>query len=533
MTTSSETAPLPVLHEPDPRRASWRALKQRAWLIVLCGVVAGGLALAYSLHQPKEYSATSVLYFNDPGFAQEVFGNSFVPANAANPAIQQATDLGLSELSSVSRATAQQLGLPAKTVLSVSVTQSSQSDLVNVTATSRSPALAARIANAYGAALIALRRQSDVSQLSQAITTVTNQLSALPAAERTSSTGNALKQRAEQLSILAALQTGNVQLAQRAFPPTTPSRPRPTRNAVAGLLVGLLLGTIGALVLQRVDRRLRTTDEIESIMDRPILGVIPQSRDLTAARWSDGGLASFAQDPFRILRTNLMYFKLGGRVRTIMLTSAEPSAGKSTIAWHLAVVAALSGESVLFVEADLRRPSLFPRVSTSLGSGGVTGLAAVLGGLASFSEAVVHLPLAEPVNGQSPRNLDVLFAGDPPPNPADLLASPAAAELLETAADNYDLVVVDTLPLAIVSDAVPLAQMVDGIIVVARLGQSTRHAVEALRRQVSNLSVNVLGVVINGASRGSGYGYGYGYTAGYEAPQDSASPSADRREVNA
>ena len=444
-------------------------------------------AFVYSKTTTKEYSATASLLFSDFSTADpQVQGQN--PSVSEDPTRAAATDLGLVSLRTVADLTAQQLhdGLAAAEVAGeVTASAEAQSNLVGVTATDRNPARAALIATTFAREFIAFRRQSDRAPLVQARARVLQELASLPLDQRNGARGTALTRQADQLAELASLQTGNVQLVQSAVAPTSPSSPRTFRNVVIGAFLGLLLAILAALVAERLDRNLKDSEEVDELFDRPALGVIPRFRPQesghapTHFRWE--------AEPFRMLRASLRYFEVGTPVRSILLTSPQRGDGKSTVARELALVAA-ERERVLLVEADLRRPTL----SSAWGLPSSPGLSAVLAGRVSLENAIVRLSATQSSiateNGSDPpaptSNLDaglhVLAAGRMPPNPSDLLASGAMQDLLSHAEATYDLVVTDSPPLILVSDSLPLAKQVSGVVVVVRLRKTQR---EASRRQ--------------------------------------------------
>jgi receptor protein-tyrosine kinase len=171
------------------------------------------------------------------------------------------------------------------------------------------------------------------------------------------------------------------------------------------------------------------------------------------------------------------------------------------------MAAAVAGGRALFIDGDLRRPGRF---SAEL------GLSQILANLASFEDAVVHVPI-ESTPDATPGGhalLDVLPSGPLPPNPVDLMNSSAMRDLVARSEEQYDLVVFDAPPLTVVSDAIPVASRVSGLIVVARIGHTHRHAIRRMVEQLELLSVPILGVVVNAVRRDDGYGYGYGYGYG-------------------
>lgn len=220
-----------------------------------------------------------------------------------------------------------------------------------------------------------------------------------------------------------------------------------------------------------------------------------------------------------MLRANLRYFNVDRPIRSVLVTSAAPGDGKSTVTWNLAAATAQAGGAVLLIEADLRHPSL---ASPANDLWPAPGLSNVLSGQTDVSEAIQTTAVGEPSEPSSKgRTMDVLVAGPLPPNPADLVESERMRSLLRDTVGRYDLVVIDTPPTSVVSDAIPLINEVDGVIVVARLGKSTRDSAVHLCHQLEQLNAHTLGIVMNGfRADGAGYGYGYGYGDSYRASRD-------------
>jgi len=217
-------------------------------------------------------------------------------------------------------------------------------------------------------------------------------------------------------------------------------------------------------------------------------------------------------EAFRMLRANLTYFNVGRDVRSVLITSAAPGDGKSTVAWYLAAMAAESGNDVVLLETDLRQPTLQARLQTPMDM----GLSQYLAGIADIEQVIHRAPTFVSTNGKSAaRSLDVIPAGPLPPNPSDLIGSERMKTLIHDLEQRYELVILDTPPTSIVADAIPLIREVSGVIVVSRLGRSTREATTHLAEQLRNLEAPTLGVVVNSTkSSRTAYGYGYGYSQG-------------------
>jgi capsular exopolysaccharide synthesis family protein len=482
-------------------------LRRRWWLVLLCVVVAGGAAFGFSSEQQKKYTASSQILFQDQNFSQQLFGSNFINPNV-DPVAQQATNISLASLPAVAARTAGSLHIPAGLVASeVSVSSVGQSNLASVNATDPRPARAAKIANAYARQYVVFRQQADRAAILTALRQVNRQLAKLAAGARTGTVGQELQTRANDLGVLASLQTGDVQVAQLASVPTSPSSPKTKRNAALGALLGLLLGLGLAFLLQRLDRRVREPRELEEIYGVPMLAAVPESRALAAKRVAL--LPTADLDAIALLRTRLRYFNVDRNVRSLLITSAAPSEGKSTIAINLAIVEALSGDrSVVLFEADLRRPSAAKR----LGLSSTPGTSEILSGNASLDGSLVSVEVPHRNGRHSEARLAVLPSGAIPPNPIELLSSHALIHLLNELTERFDLVVIDSPPLTLVSDAIPVVQCVSGVLVVARIGLVTRSAARHAAEQLENLNAPTLGVVANVMPRrDQAYYFGYGY----------------------
>jgi receptor protein-tyrosine kinase len=222
---------------------------------------------------------------------------------------------------------------------------------------------------------------------------------------------------------------------------------------------------------------------------------------------------------FRMLRAHLRYFNINRDLRLVLVTSAAAGDGKTTVVQNLAEAAASVGSRVLIIEADLRRPTLAERLQLQR----APGLAEVLISAASIQDAIKEAAPANvnpQTNGTSAvrQAVNLLPAGALPPNPAELLESDAMAEVLEWASRHYDLVLVDSAPLPVVPDAIPLLRHVHGVVVVSRLGKTTHDEAMRLHDQLTSLEAPVLGVVANRFQQARASSYGYGSYAGY-APE--------------
>lgn len=500
-------------------------LRNRWGLVLVCFAATTLAALGFSLIQQKEYSASASLLFRDPGYAEALYGTA-VTTTSPDPVREAATNLRLVGLDAVASRTAAALGrdLSGLEIADrIEVSEEGESDVVSITATDSQPRRAALLANAFARQFVAFRIEADRGNLRDAQRLAERQFDELTAAERAGPRGQALSGAAERLGVLASLQTGNAELVEPARAPSSPSAPRTKRNTLLGVLIGLLLGIGLAFLLERLNRRLRDPEEAGAAYGLPVLGTIPLSKTLAAVDEGGTGLPFAEEEAFRTLRAGLRYFNVDREVRSTLVTSYSAGEGKSTVAWHLARVAARGSRAIL-VEADLRNPVL----ATAHGLPRGPGLAELLTHQVELEEAVRDVPLGE---GGSDGSLAAISAGASPPNPAELLESQAMSDLLRRLAGEYEFVVVDTPPTGVVSDAFPLLSGVSGVIVVSRMGMASRDSAARLRDQLHQLGAPLLGVVANGVKlRGRDrYGYGRGYYGRREVEPEEKAPAAAAR----
>lgn len=471
-------------------------LRRRALLVVFCVLVVAAAAYAFSKHETKKYSASASLIFSNNPLSEQIAGLAAV--NSGSVLAQQASNVESVRLGDMAAKTALLLGgglTEEKVADSVSVSGQGESSVVVVSATSSSPALAARIANTYIRQFVVEQQTANHQYFKSALALVNHQLAAIPTKQRFSAAAVALQNRAQTLRLLDELRYGNVQVAQEATPPSSPSSPKTSKNTLLGGLLGLIIGLALAFVLERVerDRRIRTPRELEETYELPLLGAVPYSTNLH--RRSNGGqttLTPAETEAFRLIRAHLRFFNVDRELRTVLIASASTGEGKSTIAANLAQTAARMGSRVLLIEADLRKPTLTRQLQINAGP----GLPALLSGSASMSQATQSIPLDQ--HHPEQRTLDILTAGEtPPPNPGEMLESHAMEAVLEQAKSIYDLVIIDTPPLTAVSDAFPLLRKVDGVIITGWIGRTQRENTQRLYQTLNASHAPLLGVIAN------------------------------------
>ena len=345
-----------------------------------------------------------------------------------------------------------------------------------------------------------------------------------------------VSQRLTETDLTRMLRTTHVRILDQALLPTAPVSPNVIKNVAGSSLVGLLLGLAVAFFISRLDRTIRSAEAIEGL-GMTLLGVIPHLEEDSDGEQSPVRIGkgpvppspsdmvvydhpmSAAAETFRMVRTNLAFMSQDAPLRSLVVTSALPLEGKTTVASNLATTLAQFGRSTLFVDADLRRP----RVHRVFGVDKNVGLTSLVMGKASLQEAVQPTK----VDG-----LSVLPAGPIPPNPSELLHSNAFGQLKEDLLMRYDWVIFDSPPMGAVTDAAVLAPQVDGVLVVVRAGKTTRDSVLSAKKQLSSVSARLVGCVLNDIDvrlRGPYYrrnSYRYQYTAQGYAPVEEDADAA-------
>jgi capsular exopolysaccharide synthesis family protein len=290
---------------------------------------------------------------------------------------------------------------------------------------------------------------------------------------------------------------------QRASVPSSPVDPKPARNIVIGLTLGALLGFGLALIRDLLDNTVKKPETLEEISGVAVVGSIPYAksrRDKPAISFDTEN--SWIAESFRRLRTNLQFLSVDDPPRSIVITSSEPSEGKSTTAINLALALAEAEHDVVLVDADMRRPTMHKYLNL-LGS---VGFSTVLSGGVALEDALQQTAY--------PR-LTALSSGAVPPNPSELLGSAAAATVLRELREQFDYVIIDSPPLLAVTDGAILTLKTDGALVIAKYGETKReqlsHAVETLHSVGAQLLGSVFTMIPTRGGSGGAYQYSYGY----------------------
>ncbi|WP_144785422.1 polysaccharide biosynthesis tyrosine autokinase [Microbacterium sp. BH-3-3-3] len=460
---------------------------RKNWLVVLLLTLLGlSVTAGYTATRTPIYESTSTIFVSTQAgstIAELQQGSSFAQARIN-------TYVGLVSTPIVLDPVIANLGLPTSSELlakDVKAAAGTNSTLINITVSDADAQRSASLANA----------------IAESLSTVVPQLE--PAASDGSS----------------AVRLSRVSEAQ---PATSPSSPNVPVNLALGTLVGLALGLAVAILRSRLDNRVRTPRDAESITAAPGIGAIAYD-----AKAKERPLIVHADplspraESFRALRTNLQFLDMGGRA-SFVITSSIPSEGKSTTTINLAIALADAGKRVALLDTDLRKPKIAEYLSIEGGA----GLTDVLIGRAKVNEVML------PWGG---RSLYVLPAGKIPPNPSELLGSSQMGTLLAMLEKDFDVVLCDAPPLLPVTDAAILGRVTSGALMVVSAGKTTKHQLTGATEALNTVGAKLAGFVMSMVpTRGpdsyySAYGYGYGY--GYrEAPtkKEKKAPARAKRQ---
>ncbi|MDQ4039866.1 MAG: polysaccharide biosynthesis tyrosine autokinase [Actinomycetota bacterium] len=446
--------------------------------MTLIGIAA---ASALTMVIPPTYASTSKLFVSTSGTENnQVQGN--VVAQYRVPSYAQLLDSV-----QFTRLVIEKLGLtdltPLELVDNVEVLVADKSVILEITVSDASPQRAQLIANTMASEFVGL---VTVLETPDPVTAVD---------------ANGVTVTTTQV---APVKVTVAQAGELAYAPVFPD---PILLLPLGLLVGLLLGLLLALVRHFMDNTVKSSKQIEELTGATTIGGVLYDAAMAAQpRFTQHQTQSVTTEAYRQIRTNLQYVNVDNPPKIIVVTSSVSGEGKTTTAINLALVLAQSGQRVVLVEADLRRP----RVIRYLQLIGGAGLTNILAGKAELSE------LLQPWGDGK---LSVLASGPNPPDPSELLGSEHMSRLLEELRETHDYVIIDAPPLLPVTDAAVLAVLSDGVVLVTRWGVTKREQLRAAATTIKLIEARVLGTVLNmiPPKGGGGYGYGYGYGYSYQS----------------
>lgn len=480
-----------------------------------------GITLAYSLITTPVYTATATVLLPEQQASAGTLNNS----QPQDPSALQRTlsdAQQFAEGDAVERAATKALGRRVP----VDVTTSASADLLIFTANSTNKVLASQAANAYAAAFIDTRRETQVSQYAQQVDSLENSISSLerkkamlspsdPQQPAIQQSIDALTQTIEQAQATSQLvgQLGPTVL-RSATVPSSPSSPKTLQDVIIGCVAGIAIGILLAFLVERFDDRIKSRTTAEEATDGvPVIATLPM-----VDAWRNNpthGLAfledpsSLASEAYRTLRTAVQFLLLESpRQRVVVITSSVAGEGKSTAAANLALSLATVGKRVILVSADLRRPSVHKLFDLP----NDTGLTSVLVGACSTEAAIKSIP-NEPL-------LSVMPSGPIPPNPSELLALDKTAAVMDELRSLADVVLLDCPPVTAVADSLTLAHYADTVLLLASVDTTSLRALRRASELLAQIKARASGIILNKVpATGAAYVYG-GYYESYHPVAD-------------
>ncbi len=498
----------------DYLRLFWRW----AWLIILAGILAGAASFFISVRMKPVYEAKSTI------LVSEASGNSttdYTSLMASERLTRTYSEMMTSE--TVLIEVSQLLGLTTPLVdlaEMVTVTPVRDTQLIELAVRSTDPEEAARIANSlvgvFANQVQAIQSsrysqskeslQAQLTEMERQIADFNEQLDATDDADERDRLDTKLSQYQqiysnllmsfEQVRLAEAQFSSNISQIEPASVPYLPVSPKVMRNTALAVAVGMMLVAGGLVASEALDDTIKTPQDVQRVLGLPVLGMIARNTIPDQYLITDYQPRSPVSEAYRMLRTNIQFANIDQPINTLLITSAEPLEGKSTISANLAVVNAQNGRDVTLVDCDLRRPTIHKRFGLPNKAGFSTLFISTLDALDNIRQAT-KIP-----------HLSVLTTGPLPHNPAELIASRRMIEILKRIRGKGDLIILDTPPALAVTDASILAPIVDGVLLVMTPGATRRMAARDMVEQLSRVGGNILGVVFNNFSESRGaYAY--------------------------
>jgi Mrp family chromosome partitioning ATPase len=543
-------SPAPVYTpDPEPEGMTLRdylgVIWRRKWIIVLVVLVATASAYYFASRQEKQYSTSGTMFYKQQIDLANPLTGSYTDTLGIDREMATITDLMAGpELTQRAAALLKKQGMDTTAGFSVTAAQQdsasgagsssdSGSNVVLVTGDSTSPKLAAAAVNAYMTAFVDWDAQQWRDQTEKALDVIRGQLAEYHGeASKLTSDYVLLKQRYQDLLILAETTNGSYRILSPASVPAAPYAPNPVRSAILGFGVGLFAGIGLAFLLEQFDTRIRRPDQIAQALRLPILGRVPRIKRrelgesaLVTLHHPEGHIA----EAFRMVRTNLDFMAVDGDIKSIVVSSCIKGEGKSVAVANLAVSMALAGKKVIVVDGDLRRPRMHKYFELDNSK----GVSTVATGQHSLAEALHPVGVEPPADGKHKADftewakgtdalarLYVLPSGPIPPNPGEIVSGRRFAAIIEDLSEEADLVLVDSPAMLAVGDTSAIAAKVDGLVFLVDMELIKRPQLVSAADQLYRLPVRLLGSVVRIHHKRSEryyyhspyYYYGYTYT---------------------
>lgn len=493
-----------------------RIILRWAWLIVLVALVAGFISYFLANQQPRVYqSKTLVMVSGGSSSAVDSYTTSYLGIQLASTYVR--TMLTQPTIDAVSN----ELGFKVNAE-QISVSQLENSQLINITVTDQDPNRAALIANTLVAVFADQIEKEQTFRYTELLQGLENELAATDAqiqditlrladlevalssefvepdpqdlATQSQLEANLSQLRSSRSNLYSSYQsiklaeaqsTSTIIVKDPAVPNLSPIQPQPMRSAMLSAIVGAMLVAGLVFLITLLQDQISDPDEFTLRWGIPVLGQIAKFNTNHTNIITQSQPRSPNAEAFRALRTNLRFSNIDTPIKTLLITSPSPTDGKSTIAANLAMVFAQNEQDVILIDCDLRRPTLHKifKVSNRLG----------------LSDYFIRSTdkLSGLIKKIDTDRLRLITSGNLPPNPSELLGSRKMSEMLSLLEKRVDLLIIDTPPILVVTDAMVLAPRMDGVVLVIDTKKTKRSAVKQTIEQLHQVNAHIIGVVLN------------------------------------
>lgn len=494
MAENSEKTDADWLHpqvEEEGLRRYVETIRERAGLVIFAVAITTAIALLYVLVASKTYEGRADMLVTpvsgDVGILRSLplIFESVDPTRDVETASQFVTNLDTATRVEEELNTGD---TPRELLMKVTAEPVAQSNIVAVSAKADSPEKARDLANAFAEATVEDRTEQVHESIGALVPGLEDQLQNAPDDAA----------RVEAAASLTQLQTfrsapdPSLRVETLADLPTEQASPRPVLNIAGGIIAGLVLGVVGAFASQALDPRLRREAQLRRLYRLPILARIPQeSGRRSKAPLGPRRLSGVGAEAYRTLRSTLeASWPDEGESRVILVTGPSPAQGKTTTAVNLASSLAVVGRRVILMEADLRRPAIADALDVEPVNGGMV------------SVLMERVPLKDALSTTATYpGLQVLLADYSEGWIAELFSIPAARQLIDDARKLADYVIIDSPPLNLVADAVPLARASDDVLIVIRIGEARINSIAELGELLAENGVRPVGFAVVGVPR--------------------------------
>jgi polysaccharide biosynthesis transport protein len=529
-----------------------RVIRRRKWIMAVTMLVCIGAALTMALLAEPIYGSSAKVLL-ERRFVETLFDPTLQQqqqSSVGDAATQRGNEIQVMSSPRVFKVVEKKLGRPPEPVNFVSL---EGTDVVEIGSESANAKRASATANAFATTYIKVRKDLAVSELLEAGTQIQAEIDKLdkqiadldasllasppqredngeplPPDEREVSKTRLQGQRLSYVQQLDKIQTGAVveqqggaKILAKAVPSTTPVNRDPVRNGLAGLAIGLVLGVALAFLREYLDDTIKSKEDLEAASGLTAVGLIPalpdwKNRDTTQ-------LVAMAQprspaaEAYRTVRTAVEFLSLDEPIGSLQVTSALAGEGKTTTLANLATTFARAGQRVIVLCCDMRRP----RIHEFFGLTNRVGFTSVLLGDVPIGDAIQRVP------GELP--IGLVASGPRPPNPAELLASQRAVGIVESLDKRCDLLLIDSPPVLPVTDALVIAGLVDGVLLVGNSGSTTKRSVRRAVELLHQVHAPLIGAILNGVASKSEYSYVYGDDRYYQQEEQVAANGRNGR----